>query len=135
METTVPGAELKPRHNKMLLVDTLKLEKYYAPCISKVIGVEYQGFCIFGAYTQRHLTAPTIFDSLCQIRESDEFAEKTSIFLMVANAHSVEWLGSKGTNDAGECAQAFSENYGIQQWIGFLLNARAPYARGVSFAL
>ena len=43
---------------EMLLVDTLKLEKYYAPCVSEVVGVVYQGFCIFGAHTQSHFTAP-----------------------------------------------------------------------------
>ena len=64
------------------------LDKYHAPCVSEIVGVEYQDFYIFGAYTQSHLAAPMLFDSLCQIRESNEFAEKTSIFLMDANAHS-----------------------------------------------
>jgi hypothetical protein len=104
---------------EMLLVNDLKLDKYHAPCVSEIVGVEYQDFYIFGAYTQSHLTAPMLFDSLCQIRESSEFAEKTSIFLMDANAHSEEWLGSKVTDNAGECAQAFSEIYGIHQWIDF----------------
>ena len=87
--------------------------------VSEIVGVEYKDFYIFGAYTQSSLTSSSLFYSLCQIRESKEYAEKTSIFLMDANAHSEDWLGSKVTDDAGECAQAFSEIYGIHQYIDF----------------
>jgi hypothetical protein len=100
-------------------VNLLDLDEYYIACVSEIVGVEYKDFHIFGACTHSHLTAPILFDALCEIRESDKYAEKTSVFLMDANAHHVEWLGSKETDDAGDCALAFSEIYDIKQYVDF----------------
>jgi len=85
-----------------LLVDELDLDRYYVPGHSEVIGVEFQEFCIFCAYTQESKVAPVMFDNLSKIREAPEFKDKKAIFVMDANAHHESWLGSKLTDDAGE---------------------------------
>ena len=54
---------------EMLLVNELKFDKYSAPCLSEIVGVEYQDFFIFGAYTQSSPASPVLFDSLCHIRD------------------------------------------------------------------
>jgi hypothetical protein len=102
-----------------LLVDELDLEQYYVPGQSEIVGVEYQEFCVFCAYTQESKVAPVMFDNLALIREAPEFKDKSAIFLMDANAHHESWLGSKLTDNAGECAKAFSEVYDLQQFVDF----------------
>jgi hypothetical protein len=104
---------------ELLLVNPLSLDEYYTPYVAEIVGVEYKGLCIFGAYTQSSESSPLLFDSLSRLRESAQFAEKTSVFLMDANAHHEEWLGSRHTDDAGHCALAFSEIYEIEQCVDF----------------
>jgi hypothetical protein len=102
-----------------LLVDELDLDQYYTAGLSEIVGIEFQDFQVFGAYTQNSAAAPVLFESLCKIRESDEYGSKKSLFLMDANAHHEEWLGSTSTDAAGECALAFSELYGLPQFVDF----------------
>ena len=102
-----------------LMVNALKLNEYYVSGKSELVGMEYQDFHIFGAYTQSSDSVPVLFDSLSRIRISEKYGEKSSMFLMDANARHKEWLGSSLTDDAGDCALAFSEMYDLQQYIDF----------------
>jgi hypothetical protein len=59
-----------------LLVDELDLNQHYVPGQAEIVGVEYQGFCIYCAYTQNSTVSHVLFDSLCAIRESPVHGSK-----------------------------------------------------------
>ena len=87
--------------------------------MAEIVGFTYGDHAIFGCYTQSSEAAPQLFSALESIRTSKKFKGKKLAFFMDANAHHKSWLGSKVTDDAGKAAKAFTEEYGMQQFVNF----------------
>ena len=102
-----------------LLLNVVKCDPWCSRKSAEIVGFETKDWAMFGCYTQDHRSSPALFAALCKIRESDRFSGKKLMFFMDANAHHSTWLGSTSTDQAGEVAKAFAEDYGMDQFVTF----------------
>ena len=102
-----------------LLVDTVDCSEWCVRETAEIAGFEVGDWALFGGYTQNSNTSPEIFAAFESIRTLKRFKDKKLMFFVDANCHHADWLGSKLTDEAGRVAKAFTDDYGMTQYIDF----------------